>query len=214
MIGLLFGGAQFTTMFGNDYGNVELDANLEESHQWQAQATDNPVETGAPVADHVIEQSDKLRIRGFVSDTPLTISPELSGTIGTTDAGSRTQPVFELLYKLIKAREPVTVYTKHAVYSDMVLTNVEIPRTSQTGEAIEFSAEFVAIRFVQTQTVDVPKGISAKSASKSGATSKKAEPKKDTGKTDPVVKAPTSIASVGGKAALDFAKQTFSDLMK
>lgn len=197
MIGLLFGGAQFKAMFGNDYGNVELDANLEEGHEWSAMATENPVETGAPVSDHVIEQSDKLRIRGFVSDTPLTISKELQGTVGTTDAGSRTQPIFELLYKLIKAREVMTVYTKHAVYSDMVLTNVNIPRTSQVGEAIEFTAEFVSIRKVQTQTVDVPKGISAKreakSGGKSGAVAKKADPKSDKGKTTPVEKPPKSV---------------------
>ncbi len=199
-IGLFFGGSSFRSMFGNEFGNVELDANLDESHEWSATATENPVETGAPVSDHVIEQADKLRIRGFVSDTPLVISPELQGQIGAMDAGSRTQPVFDLLYKLIKAREVMTVYTKHAVYADMVLTSVNIPRTSQVGEAIEFTAEFVNIRKVQTQTVDVPKGISgkrdAKAGGKSGATAKKAEPKKDTGKKPAAeVKAPTSILS-------------------
>lgn len=200
-IGLFFGGASFRSMFGNEFGNVELDANLDESHEWSATATENPVEAGAPVSDHVIEQSDKLRIRGFVSDTPLIISPELQGQIGAMDAGSRTQPVFDLLYKLIKAREVMTVYTKHAVYADMVLTSVNIPRSSQVGEAIEFTAEFVNIRKVQTQTVDVPKGVSgkreAKAGGKNGSAAKKAEPKKDTGKKPAVevAKPPTSILS-------------------
>lgn len=199
-IGLFFGGASFRSMFGNEFGNVELDANLDESHEWSATATENPVETGAPVSDHVIEQADKLRIRGFVSDTPLIISPELQGQIGAMDAGSRTQPVFDLLYKLIKAREVMTVYTKHAVYADMVLTSVNIPRSSQVGEAIEFTAEFVNIRKVQTQTVDVTKGVSgkreAKAGGKNGPAAKKAEPKKDTGKKPAVeVKKPTSILS-------------------
>lgn len=214
-IGLFFGGAAFKTTFGNEFGNIELDANLEETHEWTAQPTENPVEDGAPVADHVIEQSDKLRIRGFVSDAPLNISPELQGTIGAADAGSRTQPVFELLNKLIKKREVMTVYTKHAIYTNMVLSSVTIPRAPANGESIEFTAEFVNIRKVRTQTVDVPKGISAKreakAGGKKGATAKKADPLKDAGKkaAENVPKPPTSVGSVVLKSAVSGVKSLF-----
>jgi hypothetical protein len=143
MIGLYFGGQWFQTAFGNPYGNIELDAALDENHEWSAEATSNPVEVGAPVTDHVIDQSDKLRIRGFVTDTPLTSSPSLPQI-------SRSQDVFDLLYELIKLKEPMTVYTKHKIYDNMVLTNVTIPRTAGVGEAIEFGAEFINIRKVAT----------------------------------------------------------------
>ena len=101
MIGL------FITRFGNQYGNVELDATIDESHEWKAEATSNPVEEGAPVTDHVIEQADKLSIKGFVTDTP----------IGSQSLQlQRSQDVFDLLHSLIKKREPMTIYTKHKIY--------------------------------------------------------------------------------------------------
>ena len=190
MIGLYFGGQWFQTAFGNQYGNIELDAALDENHEWSAEATSNPVEVGAPVTDHVIDQSDKLTIKGFVTDSPLTSSQSLSPI-------SRSQDVFDLLYKLIKLKEPMTVYTKHRIYDEMVLTGVTIPRTSGVGEAIEFRAEFINIRKVATQMVDVPPGISPKKEKKAdAATGRKAEPQKDGGKKQTeVITKPTSTMS-------------------
>lgn len=109
-------------------------------------------------------------------------SQSITGSIGISDAGSRTQPVFDLLYTLIKKREPIVVYTKHAVYSDMVLTAVNIPRTPSVGEAIEFNAEFIHIRKVATRLVDVPKGIGARQAG--NGVGKKTQPQKYKGKTE------------------------------
>lgn len=190
MIGLYFGGQWFQTAFGNLYGNIELDAALDENHEWSAEATSNPVEVGAPVTDHVIDQSDKLKIKGFVTDTPLTSSQSLPQI-------SRSQDVFDLLYELIKLKEPMTVYTKHRIYDDMILTNVNIPRTAGVGEAIEFSAEFINIRKVATQMVDVPDGINPKKDKKAdAATGKKTEPQKDGGKKQPqTVEKPSSTLS-------------------
>jgi hypothetical protein len=200
MIGLFFGGKAFKAKFGNDYGNIELDANLEETHEWAADATTNPVEQGVPITDHVIEQPDKFRIRGFISDSPVTASPAILGIVGKTDSSSRTQEIFDLLRQLIKAREVMTVYSKHYTYTDMVMTNVTVPRTPADGQAIEFTADFLHIRTVETQTVVVPKGISAKRSAKAGGSkgsaSKKAAPTKDAGKVQakPAASAPTSIA--------------------
>jgi hypothetical protein len=182
MIGLYFGGQWFQTTFGNLYGNIELDAVLDENHEWSAEATSNPVEQGAPVTDHVIEQSDKLTIKGFVTDTPLTVSQSLPQI-------SRSQDVFDLLYQLIKLKEPLSVYTKHRVYDEMVLTNVTIPRAAGVGEAIEFTAEFVHVRKVATQMVDVPPGINPKDSAKANESlSRKAQPQKDGGKKQPETK--------------------------
>lgn len=196
MIGLYFGGQWFQTTFGNQYGNIELDLALDEVHEWTADATTNPVEEGAPVADHIIEQSDKLKLTGFVTDAPLAISPSVDGVINNGQVGNRTQPVFDLLYRLIKAKEPVAVYTKHRLYLDMVLTNINIPRNAGVGEAIEFTAEFIHIRKVATQMVDVPKGINPKkSASTNG---KKTEAQKDSGKkqTQPIPKPSSTLARI------------------
>lgn len=184
MIGLYFGGRQYKTLFGNEFGNIELDANLEEVHEWSAEATENPVEEGAPVSDHVIEKSDKLRIRGFVSDSPTsdTMITRIVGLYNGKTLDNRTQTVFDTLQTLIKTKEPIVVYTKHRIYDEMVLTGVNIPRSPGVGEAIEFTAEFVHIRKVRTQTVDVPNGISKKKTAKAGtATQNKTAPQDKSG---------------------------------
>lgn len=184
MIGLFFGGEQFKTMFGNEFGNIEIDATLSEGHEWQADATTNPVEIGADVTDHVIPNNDRISIRGFVTDAPI------NGIVGnatpTVNGSNRTQAVFDLLKQLIEARLPMTVITKYHIYTDMVLTAVNIPRDRGTGEAIEFNADFLHIRLVSTQTVDVPAGISEKKSAKSdAATGNKTEPAKNQGKVQP-----------------------------
>ena len=216
MIGLYFGGQRFQTAFGNLYGNIELDAVLDENHEWSAEATSNPVEVGAPVTDHVIDQSDKLKIQGFVTDTPITLSQSVSGLVNPGSVGNRTQAVFDLLHQLIKLKEPMTVYTKHKIYDDMVMTNVTIPRAAGVGAAIEFSAEFINIRKVATQMVDVPDGISPKKEAKAGgakgSTAKKAEPKKNGGKKQ--VKTVQKSTTSGGKRQAGTAQKPSSTLSR
>ena len=208
MIGLYFGGRQFKTLFGNFYGSIELDANLEEVHEWGAEATENPVEDGAPVSDHVIEKSDKLRIRGFVSDSPTsdTVVTRITGIYNGKTIANRTQTVFDALQTLIKAKEPIVVYTKHRIYDDMVLTGVNIPRSPGVGEAIEFTAEFVHIRKVSTQTVEVPSGISKKKDGKAGkATQNKTKPQDKDGVKQAEEKKPKDLVKLG----IEFGKGLF-----
>lgn len=182
MIGLYFGGGVFRGSFGNVLGNLELDATLEEAHEWTAEATSNPVEEGSPVTDHIIEQPDKLKLRGVVTDAPMVLSNTAADLISAL-VGSRSQDAFELLRAIIKQRETVTVYTKHRIYPDMILTSINIPRTPSDGEAIEFTAEFIHLRKVSTQIVDVPPGISAKDSAKaSAALARKTQPSKDGGR--------------------------------
>lgn len=190
MIGLFFGGNTFLTQFGNSFGNIELDALMQETHEWKADATMYPVESGQPITDYIIEQPDKLTIKGFVSDSGITLS---SSIMALFKSEAKTQQTFDLLYQLIKQREVMTVYTKHKIYTDMALVSLDIPRDAKTGEAIEFNAGFVHIRKVETQTVDVPKGISKK---KSGSKlANKTEAAKDSGKKQVEKKALSSKAS-------------------
>jgi hypothetical protein len=195
MLGLFFGGRKFQASFGNEWGNVELDAVLEEGHEWSAEVTSNPVEDGAPVSDHIIENPDKLKMRCFVTDAPLNASSSMTNfvnsIVGSLGEGSRafdnrTQNAFDLLHELMKLKMEMTVYTKHRTYDSMILTNVTIPRSAADGEALEFTAEFMSIRKVATQIVDVPDGISSKKSAKAGgadgSTAKKAEPTKAGGK--------------------------------
>lgn len=199
MLNLFFGGEQFKTNFGNDFGNVELDATLEESHEWGVDPTTNPVEIGADITDHIIETPDVVTIRGIVSDAPLNgvVGNVISFINSLTGIEQRSQAVFDLLHDLIRLKQPMAVVTKYHIYTDMVLKSVNIPRSAAVGEAIEFTAEFQNIRVVSTQAVDVPNGISAKKSAKGdAATANKTEPAKNQGKVQPATtQQSTSILS-------------------
>lgn len=183
MMGFYYGGANSSTLVFNDLASLDFDAVLDELHDWKSEVTQNPVETGAPVTDHVIEKSDKLRLTGTITNSPL--RGEFAGQyFGGDTASPRIQTAFEAIRSLHQARDTVTIYTKHAIYQDMVIESVSIPRNAQIGEELQFTMELVAVRFANTQLVTLPPGISAKKTKRTGTAAKKAEPQKDNGKAE------------------------------
>ena len=203
MIGLLFGAGAFRTILGNEYGNIELDATLNETHVWDSKVTEYPVEEGSPVTDHIILSPDKLRIEGFISDHPILASNTIqayitgiAGISGITSVGDRVDEllgnkqtekrslsVFNLLRTLRDKKEVLTVYTKYRIYTDMMLSTLSIPRDAGDGEGIKFEAEFVNVRFVETQFVDSPKKKKGKVVGNKAG--KQTQAKKDGGDKQP-----------------------------
>lgn len=180
MIGFYYGGPNSSTkVFGIQ--SLDFDATLDELHEWKNEVTQNPVETGSPITDHVIEKPDKLRLQGVITNSPL--RGEFAGQYFGGDTQSpRIQTAFEAIRELHKARDVVVVYTKHAIYTDMVIESVSIPRNAQIGEEMQFTMELVNIRLVATQLVTLPPGINAKKTAKSNtAISNKTEAQKSQG---------------------------------
>lgn len=60
---------------------VVFDATVRELHQHSATATNHPVESGAPVTDHVKPEPDQLSVDVHVTNTPI-ISPNVDGANG------------------------------------------------------------------------------------------------------------------------------------
>ena len=178
MIGLYFGGNSWGTKVFSDLMSIDFDATLDELHEWKNEVTQNPVETGSPIADHVIEKPDKLRLQGVITNSPLR-GPDAGKYFGGQIEVDRVQDKFETIYILFKQKEKIIVYTKHKIYTDMVIESVSIPRNAQIGEEIQFTMELVNIRLVATQLVTLPPGISAKKAA--STVGKKVEPQKAAG---------------------------------
>jgi len=180
MIGFYYGGPNSGTKVFGGIASIDFDATLDELHDWRNEITQNPVETGSPVTDHVIERSDKLKLTGTITNSPL--RGEFAGQyFGGDNESPRIQTAFDAIRELFKSRDVVVVYTKHAIYTDMVIESVSIPRNAQIGEEVQFTMELVNVRFVDTQLVKLPPGISAKKDKKAGNLGKKAEPQKTAG---------------------------------
>lgn len=182
LVGFLFPPSAPRKYLEDDFGSLELDLVLEETHEWKVEATTNPVETGSPISDHIILHPDKLRVRGFISDQSINLSFNLFDK-SKYGSQSKTEFAFEMLRGMMKGKDVVTIYTKNRTYPNMVMTDLTIPRSSTIGEAMEVTMEFLEIRKVTTILVDLPKGISSKKEGKSGTPNqRKGESSKDAGK--------------------------------
>src|SRR5690606_3776873 len=117
-------------LFGKKYaqsniGGVVLDATISEDHQYTARVTSFPVENNRIISDHIINDPESLQITGMVTDTPLSILSSFNRSIDS----------FNRLIQIYNTRDRITVVTGITVYRDMVITNLQIPRTVQTGQS-------------------------------------------------------------------------------
>ena len=177
-VGILIDVGQSLTTFVSELVSIDLDVTSDEFHEWTNEVTNNPVETGSPIADHIQDMPDKVRITGMISDSAISdnVIRQFS-EIDDTQFLTRSQTTFDLLRNMIKDKKLVTVYTRYKTYTDMALVSLSIPRNNTTGDAVNFTAEFVHVRIVSTQTVEIPKGVSPKKTAKiDKKTQQKAEP--------------------------------------
>lgn len=206
-IGILIDVGKSLTSFDNGLISIDLDVTMDEAHEWTNDVTTSPVEIGSPISDHIQELPDRLNITGMISDAAISesilsqLQTASSGGVDSSSYITRVQTTFDLLRAMIKWKKLVTVYTRYKIYPDMALSSVNIPRSAGIGEAINFTAQFVHVRLVESQTVDVPPGISKKSDAKSGAgTQKKTQVQKKGGavQATPVEKPKGVLAGILG----------------
>jgi hypothetical protein len=138
--------------------DFELDASLVETHTFDSEVTEHPVETGSDVADHIRVMPDVVVIEGIVSDSPI-------GALADRRSITEAKPSDDCLawLKAIRSeRRPVTIVTSLGTYTEMVMQQLEVPRTADTGEALRFRASFKQIIVVtnrRTTTVTAqPRG--------------------------------------------------------
>ncbi len=143
-------------------GLIEIDCSIEEVHRYSAEVTRNPVELGAAVTDHVVQQPASLSLNGIISNTP----PTLLGGIAGIGKG---QTALELLRVVKELGSPLTVITSIREYKSMILTSIEAPRSAKTGDAVEVHLTFEEVRLVSSQMAEVPATPSASKTQAAGA---------------------------------------------
>lgn len=180
--------------------SLDLDVTSDEVQEWSNDVTSFPVEIGSPITDHIQPLPDKVSITGIISNSA--ISETAMSKLSSGD--DRCQTAFDLLRKISDDRKLVTLYTRYKIYSDMALKSTNIPRDASIGDSIKFRMEFIHVRLVNTQTIDVPAGISKKldkkQGGKNGSVGHKTEPKKPAGPVTPVVPQSFADALAGGGA--------------
>ena len=165
MIELLVGRKRPPVIYSqdSDVAWIELDACISQNHSYKNQVTKYPVESGVDITDHVRQEPDRLKIEGHITNTPVRwLNGLFSRNVAGNSGADRVISAYESLLlvsgrKVTKTGDTITtsqfskpllvdIVVRYRVFTDMIMESLEFPFDDKTGDAIEFSAEFVKIR--------------------------------------------------------------------
>lgn len=145
---------------------LQLDVLLTEDTSLSAKATRYAVENGSPITDHVVLDSEMLRLSGWI--TPNNVYQM------TAEGRPKLLDAKETLRKMLSDRKAITVTTGLDTYTDMVLEKCDIGRNNE-GDRITVDMELVKIRKAELRRADIPPDKTSGSATgKAGTTKTKA----------------------------------------
>ncbi len=120
---------------GSNVAGVLVTVKESESHTYSSTATKLALESGAQVTDHVIIEPETVAV-----------------TFTMTNAGegaSAARDAFDRFVKMLKNRTLVELVTEHAIYTNMVCTNITPMHSAPYKGALNCTATFQKIYFVE-----------------------------------------------------------------
>ena len=141
--------------------DLQIDIVSSEVIELPSETTDNPIESGSEVTDHIINRPIMLRMICQIGGSTL---------LNFTD---RKLEGYEALKKLRDDKQPVTVVSGLETFNNMLINNISIDRNLQNASVLQFQIEFKQAKIVSSQRVDVSNNVSAtkEPATKDRATS-------------------------------------------
>lgn len=118
--------------------HISFDAVLVERHDSSSTVSDNPIETGETVTDHITVKPDTLEIIGKMSNV---------GDAG----GSNSIRVYDALMKLRADRKIFSIQTGLRLYENMAIVSISTLHDAKTDTCPEFTCKFREIKIVGTQ---------------------------------------------------------------
>jgi hypothetical protein len=137
-------------------GVVKLDLLMGETHDRTSTITDNPIEDGAVVSDHIQNDPVNLSIEGYITNTPISLFRNLNTLINPFD---RVQDVFDSLELFWEFKTILQVVTNLKVYEDMAIESLSIPKDKNGKNDLEFSIDFKKVTKLTRETVQIPASI-------------------------------------------------------
>lgn len=171
-------------------GAITLDATVQEAHAYSATVTDHPIEDGGFVTDHVYFNPRTVSVEGEITNSPVVFLNFLGGL------SDRRIEALDQLIELHQTRDVVTLVTGLKIYNDMVLESFNVPRNQNTGQRLQFTAEFKEVRKVASEIVGV-----AERKAKPGYKDKISS-NKNIGRQEPVAATQTQAAKAEQKSLL------------
>lgn len=144
--------------------DIPLDVRLSSTHTFTSQVSENPVEAGSVVSDHVIRNPPSISLSGLVGDTPIgTASTSPPSETGQVRPGTRPIGAYHALYYAWKKASPITIIDELGLFEDYVISSLTVPRDrEQGGDAVYFSLELQHITVVESLSASLAPDIISK----------------------------------------------------
>lgn len=131
-------------------GGYFFDGFLDVTHSSNLEITENQIETGASVVDHAYMKPVTLSMTVLVSDVHQSIVP------GQFSEGWRRHTsAWQLLKRLQADRTPLSVFTKLALYDNMLIKSIEAVDTDQTLHSLEAKVTLQEVPVATLKTVKI-----------------------------------------------------------
>lgn len=121
-----------------DIGGVSIDVTTRVGEVYNNIITQNPIETGSPTTDHVINEPPRVTLEGGFSDMRIS---KLVGPVVTQEATrGRAKTEFDKLLDLYTQRKPFLLMDGFHLFKDMQFKTLTLEK-DRPGFSIFFTAE-------------------------------------------------------------------------
>ena len=133
----------------NAIATIKLDVIIKESATATAKLTENPVESGANMNDHIIIEPMTFTVEGVVSNISSSFIGQFSQLVDTfTQDNSNAQEAWEALLQLQIDREPFTLVQGLRSYDNIVILTLNEQQDKETSNGLFFNATMKEVIFV------------------------------------------------------------------
>lgn len=148
-------------------GGIDVQVDLEETHESILEVTQHPVEDGADITDHSYMRPVELVMRCGWSNAqgipnPITnfaAAQSLVKTVfnkdSTESASDFVTGVYMQLRKLQSSRELITINTSLLNYASMLITSLQVTRDQRTASVLMVTASFRQVILVAPKSTTV-----------------------------------------------------------
>lgn len=126
-------------------GGIEIDVTDKLTENYPTIITENPIDSGSPTTDHVVNLPPRIQIQGGFSDLKIS---NLVGTLGgLVSRRNRAKNQFDRLVELKTKRTRFDVMDGIHLLKDMLFENLQLTKDAE-GFSLSFQADIKGIKVI------------------------------------------------------------------
>lgn len=152
------------------FAPIGFDATMNEAHSLVSHATQNPVEDGSVISDHVLHEPPEFSCSVMTSQQPIATTFFGDGStrprqlndgsnviaFGVDRPADLIREMLDRLDALRLAAASMTILTSHREYDGMRLLRIDLPKEEGGKGAGKFTLSFSQLQIVKTSIVAAP----------------------------------------------------------